>query len=79
MRILFKNQFLYMENAFILMLRMRVMGFKFECKVSKRETGYFVFWAASILISYCYTHYSAQASLVYVYIFMTKLCTLSGC
>lgn len=43
MRILFKNQFLYMENAFILMLRMRVMGFKFECKVSKRETGYFVF------------------------------------
>lgn len=43
MRILFKNQFLYMENAFILMLGMRVMGFKFVCKVSKREIDYFVF------------------------------------
>lgn len=32
-----------MENAFILMLGMRVMGFKFECKKSQQETGYFVF------------------------------------
>lgn len=43
MRILFKNQFLHMENAFILTLGMRVMGFKFVCKVSKREIHYFVF------------------------------------
>ena len=37
-----------MENAFILMLEMKVMGFKFVCKVSKREIGCFVFQEASI-------------------------------